>query len=73
MENFFGKEKERYDEFKKHHYCPDKKAFDRFDRFDRCEFDVKLYYSFGSGIGRNTIVECQRCFCKQDITDYGEW
>jgi hypothetical protein len=35
--------------------------------------DVRIAFSFSSGIGRNTIVRCLGCDAGADITDYGAW
>jgi len=67
MEGLTEYEKNCYDSFIGGHVCPDRKMH------DRVEFETTMWGSSSSGIGPNLYVECLRCGCQQDITDYGSW
>lgn len=64
---FYGEEQRDYDMFIGRHSCPDLEHHHR----EKLTFSVS--YGNGGGIGSNTYVCCDRCNCKQDITDYGIW
>jgi len=65
--NFIGKEKDNYNDFIRHHVCPDREPF------DGVKFETTVFDSAKSGIGVNVVVKCERCGCRHDITDYGMW
>ena len=60
-------EKDREDNFRKGHVCPDLVPHHR----EKLEYE--LSHSSASCIGTNTYIKCTRCGCMQDITDYGSW
>ena len=60
-------EKDREDNFKRGHVCPDLKPHHR----EKIKYE--LSHSSASCIGTNTYIKCTRCGCMQDITDYGSW
>ena len=60
-------EKDREDNFRRSHVCPDLQPH------HRDKFECTISYDSGGGIGRNVYIKCLRCGCSHDITDYGSW
>lgn len=60
------KEKDRIENFKKGHVCPDRRIH------DNKSFSTQVLTSY-CGLGTNVYIMCHRCGTMQDCTDYGSW
>jgi len=60
------KEKDRIENFKSGHVCPDRHIH------DNMKFSTQELVSSG-GIGTNIYIKCNRCHTWQEVTDYDSW